>query len=103
MENTGTSTTITIPTTTTIPFNATTTSPFSTPCLIETLYGNHSATTDLIRCFRDTFLRHTAEGREIIECYNRWNGLLIEAIEKDNSLKEHLKKTIDTILPILIP
>lgn len=73
-----------------------------TPCLIETIYGNQAATTELIRCFRDTFLTHSAEGQEIIKCYDRWNLLLVNAIKKDNELKEHVKKTIDALMPILI-
>jgi len=56
----------------------------------------------MIRCFRDTFLIHIAEGQEIIKCYDRWNLLLVNAIEKDNALKEQVKKTIDALMPILI-
>jgi hypothetical protein len=70
--------------------------------LIEKIYGRHSATTESIRCFRDTFLTHTAEGQEIIKCYSKWNLLLVEAIEKDNEFKEQVKKTVDAIVPVLI-
>jgi len=72
------------------------------PCLIEKIYGQHSETTALLRCFRDTFLTRTAEGQEIIKCYDIWNPLLVEAIEEDGTLRDAVKKTIDAIVPLII-
>ena len=95
-------TTISIPAATTLPFTATTTTAYPAPCLIEKSYGTHSDTTERIRCFRDTFLTHTPEGLEIIKCYDAWNLLLVEAIEKDRALSDEVKKTIDVLLPHLI-
>jgi hypothetical protein len=47
-------------------------------------------------------LIQTPEGLEVIKCYDAWNLLLVEAIEKDRALRDEVKETIDALLPQLI-
>jgi hypothetical protein len=47
-------------------------------------------------------LTRTPEGVEIIKCYDAWNHLLLETMEKDSRVKDDVKKAIDTMLPMLM-
>jgi hypothetical protein len=86
-------------TTTTIDPNATTTT--VTICPQESLYGEHSDKTELLRYFRDSILSQTQEGREIIRLYYEWSPVIVKAMEEDEEFKKQLKTMIDGILVLI--
>ena len=49
-------------------------------CLIEQLYGKHADQVALLRCFRDTVLSRTAEGRELIQLYYQWSPVILRVL-----------------------
>jgi hypothetical protein len=92
---TTTTTTTTTPDTT----SSTTSSPISPrPCLVEQIYGEDSVEVALCRYIRDSVLRNTTEGREIIKIYYDWSPHLVRALKEETGLKDQVKKVIDHIL-----
>jgi len=79
--------------------SSTTSSPISPrPCLVEQIYGEDSVEVALCRCIRDSVLRNTTEGREIIKIYYDWSPHLVRALKEETGLKDQVKKVIDHIL-----
>jgi hypothetical protein len=86
-------------TTTTVDPNATTTT--VTICPQESLYGEHSEETELLRHFRDTILHQTPEGKEIIRLYYEWSPAIVQAMEEDEEFKKDVREIIDGVLELI--
>jgi hypothetical protein len=82
-------------TTTTVQFTTTTAS--SQPCTSETIYGEDSEETELLRSFRDNVLSQTPEGQELIRLYYQWSPVIVKAMESDEEFKEEIKEMIDGV------
>ena len=83
--------------TTTIPTTTTTTG----ICASETIYGEQSAETKLLRSLRDNILSKTIEGQELIKLYYQWSPAIVKAMEDDEGFKEEVKEMVDVILPFI--
>jgi hypothetical protein len=94
----GEDTTTTSSTTSILPSTTTTAIP---PCLAELLFGEKSQEAALLRHIRDTILKSTPEGQELIKSYYTWNRLLIKAIENDPELKETLKTVLEQTIEVI--
>jgi hypothetical protein len=55
----------------------------------------------LSRYLRDSVLRKTTEGREIIKIYYDWSPRLVRALEDEAALKDQLKKVLDQIFILI--
>ena len=95
-----TSTTTSTADSTTIP-SSTTTSTTNPPCLTETLYGEHSEQTELLRYYRDNVLSKTNDGQELIRLYYEWSPVIVKAMEEDKAFKVEVREMIDIVLEVL--
>ena len=73
----------------------------TTPCPSETIYGEHSEETELLRYIRDNVLGKSQEGRELIKLYYQWSPMIVQAMEADEEFKEDIREMIDGILPLI--
>jgi len=80
---------------------STTTTTIIAPCPTETLYGENSEETELLRYLRDNILNQTSEGQEIIRLYYEWSPVISNVMEKDEKFKEDMKQVIDEILEVI--
>jgi hypothetical protein len=81
-------------------FTTTTTTPDSS-CPAEEIYGEGSFEVLLLRSVRDTLLRRTPEGQELIKRYYQWSPALIRAMHADETFKQDVKKMIDGVLELI--
>jgi hypothetical protein len=81
-------------------FSTTTTAPDST-CPAEEIYGEGSFEVLLLRSVRDTLLRRTPEGQELIKLYYQWSPALVRAMQSDEQLKEEVKQVVDGVLELM--
>jgi len=82
--------------------SSTTSSPIvPPPCLVEQLYGEESLEVALCRYVRDSVLRETPEGREVIKTYYAWSPHLLRALAGETALKDQVKKVLDHILLVI--
>jgi hypothetical protein len=82
--------------------SSTTSSPiFPRPCLVEKIYGEDSVEVAFSRYLRDSVLRKTPEGRELIKVYYDWSPHLVSALEDEPALKDQAKKVLDQILILI--
>ena len=70
-------------------------------CPVVLIYGEGAAETVLLRYIRDTVLRQTPAGREIIRLYYHLSPAVTAAINKDESFRSEVKKIIDESLPLI--
>ena len=70
-------------------------------CPIESLYGEHSKETELLRYFRDTVLSKTPEGQKIIKLYYQWSPVLIKMMGGNEEVKDTVKAMINRVLPLI--
>jgi len=99
---TTTSTTSTIGSTTTTTASPSTTTTIQTPpCPTESIYGEYSRETELLRHFRDEVLSNTPEGREMIKFYYALSPVVVSALEENPELREEVKGLIDGIVTIV--
>ena len=77
-------------TTTTIP---------SSPCAAESIYGEQSEQTELLRTYRDNILSKTPEGQEMIKTYYKFSPTVTKLFELMPLLKNRAKTFIDGMLP----
>ena len=94
-------TTTTVASTTTTVVGSTTTTTDGQPCPSKTMYGEHSDEVELLRSFRDTVLKKTPEGQEIIRLYYQWSPAIVQAMEEDEEFKEDVREMIDGILGLI--
>ena len=71
------------------------------PCLVEQMYGEDSVEVAFSRYLRDSVLRKTPEGRELIKIYYDWSPQLVSALEEETALKDQVKKVLDQILILI--
>jgi len=69
-------------------------------CPIEEIYGDDSEETELLRHFRDSVLKHTPEGQEIIRLYYEWAPVIVKAMEVDEEFTGEIKEMINGILEL---
>ena len=106
-----TTTTTTQPTTTTvIPFststipNGTTTSSTTIPanqCVAETLYGEGSEETELLREYRDKVLSKSATGRQMIKTYYELSPAISEVLQKNDTARASARRVLDSLMPAI--
>ena len=70
-------------------------------CPTESIYGEHSEQTELLRYIRDNVLSTTKEGRELIKLYYEWSPVIVKVMEEDEEFKEVVKEMIDGALAIV--
>jgi hypothetical protein len=88
--------------TTSINSTSTTTTTIQALCPIESLYGEHSEQTELLRYFRDNVLYTTPEGQELIRLYYEWSPVIVEMMKEDEEFKEQVKEMIDGVLELIM-
>ena len=71
------------------------------PCPLSLIYGDDSLQTRALRNFRDTVLRRTLEGRELIRLYYQWGPAVARAIMADDQFKEEAKELADAVLMMI--
>jgi len=76
-----------------------TTSTTTTPCAAESIYGEDSEDTELLREYRDNVLRKTPEGQELIKTYYKLSPTVTRLLEQRPLLKNRAKAFIDSMLP----
>jgi len=79
----------------------TTTSTIPQPCVSESLYGEHSQETELLRYLRDNVLSTTLEGQEIIKLYYELSPVIVKAMQEDEEFKAQVKEMIDGALTLI--
>jgi len=89
-------TTTSIITTTTVQLTTTTT---IGPCAAETVYGEDSEATEMLRHYRDDVLSKTPEGQEVIKSYYKFSPTVTKLLEQRPLLKKRAKSLIDSMLP----
>jgi hypothetical protein len=70
-------------------------------CPAESIYGNHSRESELLRHFRDRVLSRTSEGRELIKLYYQLSPAITAAMEEDEVFKGEVQEAIDDLLPLI--
>ncbi len=55
----------------------------------------------LLRNFRDSVLRKTPEGQQLIKLYYAWSPVLLKAINEDAGIKAEITGMIEGIIPLL--
>lgn len=68
-------------------------------CAAETIYGENSEQTKLLRKYRDNVLSKTPEGQKIIKAYYKFCPTIVNLLEKGLTLKNKAKMFIDMMLP----
>lgn len=86
-------------TTSTGNFPTTTTSVSSCPS--ESLYGEHSEKTELLRYIRDNLLAQAPYGQEIIRLYYEWSPVIVKAMEEDEECKAEVTEMLDWALELM--
>jgi hypothetical protein len=70
-------------------------------CLVESLYGENSDNTQVLRKFRDTVLSQTTEGEKLIQLYYHLSPIAVELLKGDQKLKSQIKQLIEEYLPVI--
>lgn len=70
-------------------------------CAIAEIYGTDSKEILMLREYRDRFLSHTPEGREIIRLYYEWSPYLVQWMQQDGSFKEDIKIILDDVIALM--
>ena len=71
------------------------------PCPAEVLYGDNSEEVLLLREFRDSVLRKSAQGRRVITLYYAVSPVLVSMMAADGEVKDRLRSVIDRFFPEL--
>jgi hypothetical protein len=71
------------------------------PCLAETIYGEHSKETELLRSFRDNVLSKTPEGRHLIRLYYQWGPVIAKMMDRDEEFKKEINEMVDEVLSLI--
>ena len=70
-------------------------------CPVVQLYGESSEQVQLLRNFRDTVLKETPEGQQLIKLYYEWSPLLARALDKDDGFRAEIREMIEGIVPVV--
>jgi len=68
-------------------------------CLIEQVYGRYADEAAILRYFRDSVLKPTPEGLELINFYYKWSPVIVKAMEADEEFRDEVKGILDAMLP----
>ena len=68
-------------------------------CVAESIYGENSEQTELLRKYRDNVLSKTPEGQETIKTYYKISPTINKLLEQMPLLKNKAKAYIDSMLP----
>ena len=71
------------------------------PCPAEMAHKDNIESLTLLREFRDTMLRSSPIGQEIIKLYYNMSPVIVRAMEEDEEFKQDVKEMIDEILPMI--
>ena len=71
------------------------------PCPLSLIYGDDSLQTRALRNFRDTVLRRTPEGRELIRLYYQWGPLVSRVMEADDQVRENVAQLADAAVKMI--
>lgn len=71
------------------------------PCPLSLLYGDASPQARVLRYFRDTVLRRTPEGRELIRLYYQWGPFVTRAMMADDATREKVKQLADAVVMMI--
>ncbi len=71
------------------------------PCPASLLLGSESPKLAMLRQFRDGVLSKTSGGRALIRLYYHVGPMLIQAMEKNEKLKNYMQKMLDGALIVL--
>jgi len=99
--------TTTVPVSTTVPVFTTTssssltTTTISQPCPVELIYNEDSEEAVLLRYIRDTILRTTPEGREVIKLYYALSPSVVKAVKEDEGFREEVREMVDRVLGLI--
>jgi hypothetical protein len=89
------------------PIHATTGSPASTTttttsadlCAAETIYGEHSEETEMLRQYRDTVLSRSESGRRIIRTYYELSPAVAEYLRNNEAARQQARRVLDSMMP----
>jgi hypothetical protein len=70
-------------------------------CLVESLYGEDSENTEVLRKFRDTVLQKTTAGKGLIELYYTLSPLSVDLLHNDEDLRNQVKQLLDSSMPMI--
>ena len=70
-------------------------------CPATSVLGKDSNNLNILRRFRDEVLSNTPVGRKMIKLYYELSSTIVEAMEKNEALKEQVRKIIDGFLPVI--
>jgi len=70
----------------------------TTLCPSETIFGEYSEKTEILRYFRDNKLSKSPEGQELISLYYEWSPAIAKVMEEDEEFKEGVKEMINGVL-----
>jgi hypothetical protein len=70
-------------------------------CPVAQIYGEDSEQVQLLRNFRDTVLRETLVGEQLINVYYKWSPVIGRELDKDDGFREEITEMIDGILPLI--
>jgi hypothetical protein len=79
-------------TTTTIP---------SSPCAAESIYGEQSEQTELLREYRDNVLSKSATGRQMIKTYYELSPAVAEVLQKNTTARANARRVLDLLMPAI--
>ena len=87
--------------TTTIPVSTTTTTAPDGQCAVETVYGEHSEETVLLREYRDTVLSTSEAGRRMTRTYYALSPAVAEYLRNNEAARIQARKMIDSLIPAI--
>jgi rhodanese-related sulfurtransferase len=70
-------------------------------CLIESIYGEHSEATEILRCFRDSVLIKNPAGLKLVKLYYKLSPAILHALDNNDKVREVVKKVIDLMFPFM--
>jgi hypothetical protein len=70
-------------------------------CPMEDLYGKNSEEVHILRAFREKVLQNSSQGKQLIQLYYDLSPVIVQLMENNPETKRRIKRTIDSILPVI--
>jgi hypothetical protein len=70
-------------------------------CPAETIYGNNSEETELLREYRDKVLSKSATGRQMIKTYYELSPAVAEVLQQNETAKSNARRVLDSLMPAI--
>jgi len=70
-------------------------------CPLSLLLQDNDEAITLLRNFRDTILRSTPRGQELIKLYYQWSPAIVKVMEEDEQFKNEMSDMVDSLLPLI--